>query len=185
MLFRSIPAGSGDDTKTRFAIESFSRFLSQKGRETEKNMWEKICITFATRNNTPEVKDFFMKQLQLVGSDQTAEALKRYISDRENCSSAIAAITATGGESAEHILAESLKSSELPCAAAVMNALASMKSDVAVNEYIAWVSDVNVNTKASAYNALAESASPLDYPVLMKAAKSFQYRWDRDRKSVV
>ncbi len=56
--------------------------------------------------------------------------------------------------------------------------LASMKSKIAVNEYITWASDNNVNIKASAYNALAQSGCPLAYPVLSKAAKEASYRWE-------
>jgi HEAT repeat protein len=53
-----------------------------------------------------------------------------------------------------------------------------MKSQAAVNEYIIWTSDNDVNIKTSAYNALARSASPLAYPVLSKAAKDVSYRWE-------
>jgi len=173
-----IPAGTGDDTKARFAIESFSRYLSGKEDEAGSTMWEKICITFATQQKDPGVKDFFIKQLQQIGGNQTAEALKVYLSDKDNCTSAISAITAIGGETAEHILAESLKERVLPCAAAVMNALASMKSQLAVNEFIYWTTVENTNSRASAYNALAMSGSPAAYPVLLKAAKSYLYRWE-------
>ena len=72
-------------------------------------------------------------------------------------------------------------SSEIPifkCPAAVMNALANMKSQTAVNEYITWSSTGDVNTKASAFNALAQSGSKLAYPVLLKAAKDVAYRWE-------
>lgn len=82
------------------------------------------------------------------------------------------------GKTAELALAESLKNKELPCAAAVMNALAGMKSQVAVNEYIGFASNSNVNTRSSALNALAQSASPLALPVLLKAAKNVLYRWE-------
>jgi HEAT repeat protein len=174
-----IPAGTGDDTKARFAVETFSRYLSGKGKETGKSMWEKICISYAIKQKDNGVIDFFIKQLQLIGGDQTAEALKGYLSDKDNCTSAISAITAIGGKTAEHILAESLKDKDLPCAAAVMNALASMKSKEAVSEYIYWTTVENTNTKASAYNALAMSGSPVAYPVLMKAARSYYYRWER------
>jgi HEAT repeat protein len=174
-----VPSGTGDDTKARFAVDTFSRYLSRNDKVNEKTMWEKICISFATRQKDDGVKDFFIKQLQLIGGDQTAEAMKIYLSDKDNCTPAIAAITAVGGKTAEHILAESLKSRDLPCVAAIMNALAAMKSDIAVNEYIYWSSDANINTKASAYNALAQSGSPLAYPVLLKAAKSYFYRWER------
>ena len=173
-----IPAGTGDDTRARFAVESLARFLSRKGKETERAMWEKICISYATGQKDNGVKDFFMKQLQLIGGDQSAEAMKIYLGSKEICEPALAVITAVGGKTAETILAESLKNRDLPCAAAVINALALMKSQTAVNEYIMWTSGDDINIKASAYNALAQSGSPLAYPVLSKAAKEVAYRWE-------
>ncbi|HQB86855.1 MAG TPA: DUF1080 domain-containing protein [Bacteroidales bacterium] len=173
-----IPAGAGDDTRARFAIESLSRFLSQKGKETEKASWEKICISYAVSQKDNGVKDFFMKQLQTVGGDATIEALKSYLVDKEMCYPALAAIQAAGGAKAEVALAEALRNRKLPCAAAVMNALASKKSKIAVNEYISWASDINVNTRSSALNALAASESPAALPVLMREAKSVLYMWE-------
>ena len=59
-----------------------------------------------------------------------------------------------------------------------MNTLALMKSQIAVNEYITWASTTDLNIKASAFNALAQSGSPLAYPVLLKAATDVSYRWE-------
>ncbi|HOF21420.1 MAG TPA: HEAT repeat domain-containing protein, partial [Bacteroidales bacterium] len=174
-----IPAGTGDDTRARFAVDTYSRFLSSAGRESERELWEKICISYASRKAEPDVTDFFIKQLQLIGSEQAAEALKIYIADKINCTSAISAITAIGGRVAEQILAESLKDWDLPCAAAVMNALASMRSKAAVNDIIFWSGELNTNIKASAYNALAMGGTREAYSVLLKAAKSHEYRWER------
>lgn len=173
-----IPTGSGDDTRPRFAVASFSRFLSQKGKEVEKALWEKICISYATGQKDNGVKDFFMKQLQLIGGNASAEAMKVYLGSKEICEPALAVIVAVGGKTAETIMAESLKNKDLPCAAAVMNALAIMKSRSAVDEYITWTSGIDVNIKASAYNALAQSGSPLAYPVLSNAAKDVSYIWE-------
>jgi HEAT repeat protein len=173
-----IPAGSGDDTRARFAVESLSRFLSGKGKEAEKGLWEKICIEYATGQKDNGVKDFFMKQLQIIGGDSPVGALKSYLNDKEMCNPALAAIVASGSRTSETVLAESLKNKELPCAAGVMNALAGMKSQMAVNEYIDWASDKNVRIRSSALNALAQSASPLALPVLSKAAKNALYRWE-------
>jgi HEAT repeat protein len=176
---RIIPAGTGDDTKARFAVESLSRFLSQQGKEGTRTGWEKICLSYATGRQDKGVKDFFMKQLQLVGSDQSVEALKGYLGDEQLCSPALGAITSIGGKTAETVLAESLKNVDLPCAAEVMNILAEMKSPAALNEYIYWASDTDLNIRASAFNALAKSGSPMAYPVLAKAAKSEYYHWER------
>jgi HEAT repeat protein len=174
-----VPAGTGDDTKPRFAIESFSRFISKNGSADDKSLWEKICITNSTQKKDPEARDFFIKQLQQVGGDKTAEAMKIFLADKENCTPAIAAITAVGGKTAENILSESLRDHTLPCSAAVINALAGMKSSIAVDEFIAFASDKDLNTRAAAYNALARSGSPKAYPVLLKAAKSYKFKWER------
>lgn len=173
-----IPAGTGDDTRARFAVESLSRFLSQRGKETERASWEKVCIFYATNQKDNGVKDFFMKQLQIVGGDATVEAMKTFLNDKEMCYPALAAIQASGSKTAEAALAESLKNRDLPCAAAVMNTLAGMQSQIAVNEYIKFASDLNVNTKSSALNALSQSSSPMAMPVLLKAAKAVLYRWE-------
>lgn len=93
-----VPIGSGDDTRPRFAVESLSRFLSGKGKEPEKLMWEKICINYATGQNDNGVKDFFMKQLQIIGGDATVEALKPYLNNKEICHPALAALVASGGK---------------------------------------------------------------------------------------
>ena len=173
-----VPPGTGDDTRPRFAVESLTRFLSQPGKDSEKASWEKICISYATAQKDNMVKDFFMKQLQQIGGNQSAEAMKVFLINKEICEPALAVIVAVGGKPSETILAESLKNNDLPCAAAVMNALALMKSQIAVNEYISWAGNADVNIKASALNALAQSGSQLAYPVLSNAAKLALYKWE-------
>jgi HEAT repeat protein len=173
-----VPAGTGDDTRPRFAIESLSRFLSGKNYENNKPAWEKICISYATEEENFDVKDFFMKQLQLFGGPKSAEAMKIFLRSKEVCGPALAVISAVGGKTAEAILAEALTNNDLPCAAAVMNDLALMQSDVAVNEYIKQAATTDINTKASAFNALAMSGSKQAYPVLLKAAGDVSYRWE-------
>lgn len=173
-----VAAGSGDDTRARFAVESFTRFESKKGRETEKTAWEKTCIDYALGKKDNGVKDFFMKQLQLIGGDASVEAMKVYLASSEMCEPALAVILSAGGENSESALAESLKNKDITCAASVMNALAKMNSRIAVNEYIIWSKVPDINTKASAYNALAMTGSPLAYQVLSEAAKGVEYSWE-------
>lgn len=173
-----IPAGSGDDTGARVAIESLSRFLSRKGKEEERIVWEKICIRNVTGKKDIGVQDFFIKQLQVVGSDLSVATLQSYLSDKDLCEPATAAIAAIGGQSAESALAGSLKNNTLPCGAAVMNALASMKSDIAVNDYLIWAGNPDLKIKSAALNALAQSGSPLAFSILSNEAKKVLYAWE-------
>jgi HEAT repeat protein len=173
-----IPSGTGDDTPQRFAVESFSRYLSQPGKEAGREMWEKLCIAYALNQKDLSVKDFFMKQLQIIGRKTSIEALKSYLSDKELCEPALAVIAAAGGNAAENAMSEALKNRDLPCAASVMNKLALMKSEAAVNDFIFWASKSDPGIKAAAYNALAQSGNPLAYPVLSAAAKESGYKWE-------
>ena len=86
------------------------------------------------------VKDFFMKQLQQFGGNKSVEAMKVYLTDKEMCSPALAVISVSWRQNCRNILSEALKNKDLPCAAAVMNTLALMNSQIAVNEYITWTS---------------------------------------------
>ncbi|HLN55380.1 MAG TPA: family 16 glycoside hydrolase [Bacteroidales bacterium] len=173
-----IPAGSGDDTKNRFAIESYSRYLTAKGREKDRLPWEKICIGYARSAKDNGVKDFFMKQLQWVGGDASVDAMKEFLTSKEVCEPALAVILASDSKNAEAALAGSLKNKDLPCAAATMNALARMKSNLAVNEYIQFLSVIDVNTRASALNALAMSGSKAALDALYDEAKKVEYHWE-------
>lgn len=176
-----LPPGSGDDSKARFAVESFSRYLTRQGLEKEKGNWEKICLGYIEERPDYTVKDFFMKQLQLVGSEISVHAMKKYITDRDLSVPAVSVIGTVGGKDAEAVLSESLKDKTISCAAAIMNTLALMKSAAGVNEFISWSSSGDRNIQAAAYNALAGSGSPVAYPVLARAAKNAGFGWEQTR----
>jgi len=173
-----VPAGTGNDTPQRFAIETMSRFLSQKGKETERVNWENLCISYVNSKSDAGIKDFFMKQLQIIGGPKSAEAMKVYLTDKELCEPALAVIAVSDPASAETYFVEALKNQQLPCASALLNHLGSLGSDKAVNEYIAWANSNDVSIKAAAYRALARSGDERANKVLSEAAKKTSYKWE-------
>ena len=172
-----IPPGSGNDTPQRFAIETMSRFLSQSGKEKDRKMWESLCISYVEENSDKNVKDFFMKQLQLIGGTESAQAMKKYLNDKDLCEPAVAVIAVADPSAAEAIFAEALKS-QTNCAAAMLNHLASMGSSKALNEYITLSSSSDNDVKASAYNALALSGDDRANKTLSEAAAKAGYKWE-------
>lgn len=173
-----VPAGTGDDTGARFAIESLSRYLSQGNRQPEAAKWETACISALNAATDNGIIDFYMKQLQLVGGDASAKAVSKFLNNKDLCAPAVSVLKSVRGDEAAAILAASLKSADLKCAAAVMNALASKGSAVAVNEYITWSQNSDLNIRAAALNALAMSGSPLARDVLLKSAAGVKYIWE-------
>jgi HEAT repeat protein len=174
-----VPVGTGDDIRPRFAVATLSRYLSQYGKDEEKSRWEQLCIDYAVNHRDYTVKDFFMKQLQVVGKNPSIEAMKSFLTDNNISAPAVAVIGAVGGKLAESVLSEALVNKTLPCASAAMNILAAMKSDMAVKEFIFWASDKDKSIQASALNALAQSSSPEAFAVLSKAAKAVSYKWEQ------
>ncbi len=62
-----VPAGTGEDTKARYAIATLTSHLTADKDNTRKSVWEQQCIRFMKAADTREVRAFFMKQLNLVG----------------------------------------------------------------------------------------------------------------------
>ncbi|MCD4768560.1 MAG: HEAT repeat domain-containing protein, partial [Bacteroidales bacterium] len=175
---RIVPPGGGDDTRARFAVESYSRYLSAYGYVKEQNSWEDICIEYVEKPADYNVKSFFMRQLQVIGGKTSTELAVTLLGDIHLCEPAVAVIAACKTQSAEKILIESLKKPDLTCAASIMNTLAGWKSDDGLISYILWYTKGDRGEKAAALNALAMSGNSRALKTLSDAAGDAGYAWD-------
>ena len=173
-----VPPGSGDDTRARFAVESYSRYLSDYGHEDDKFDWESECIDAILSTGYPMVRSFFLSQLKYIGTDRSASYASGFLTDPDLCKPAVAVIASADSYQKEDLLAASLKISNLPCAASVMNELATMKSDKAVNEYISWYKKGDREVRTAALNAMAESGDMAVRKTLKSAASDASYAWE-------
>lgn len=76
-----VEPGSGDDTKARFAVESYSKYVSAAGKEEARKNWEKTIIKAFEQKSNKQVKAFFIRQLEFVGSDACLPVLKKCLID--------------------------------------------------------------------------------------------------------
>ncbi len=173
-----VPAGTGDDTKARYAVSSLTVHLTADKDNTRKNVWEKQCIRFMKAAPEREVRAFFMKQLNLVGSDAAVEALADYVGDADLCDDAVMALQSVGSDKAHSLLASALTQAECPCAAQIMVALADSRYAGAVRSCLNWYAKGSQGEKAAALYALAVTGDPAALPVLQGAAESAGYIWE-------
>jgi hypothetical protein len=115
--------GTGNDTRVRFAMESYSRHLSLSENESLVRQWEKICIAGVQKATNPDVKTFYMTQLNYVGGPETLEALVPYLNDKVLAGPAIEAMTMTDREQAAAIYSKHLKGNEEVNQIALVNAI--------------------------------------------------------------
>lgn len=173
-----IPPGGGDDTKARFAVESYSRYLSSYGHNIEKAQWEEECIDAIHASGYRMVRSFFLSQLKYTGSERAVEFASGFITDKNLCRDALAVIAASDYPGKEEMLVAALQIESLPCPAAVLNELADLGSRDAVTGYLEWYTRGDEDVKKAALNAMAESAHPLVSDLLLSAAKEVDFKWD-------
>ncbi len=170
--------GSGNDTRERFLVESYSRYLSD-GNSTEiKDKWEENCIEFISTSEGLNTKRFFFSQLKIVGGQKASDFSCLFIDDPDLAESALAVIALTGDKEAESKLAEKLKDRTISTAASIINTLALFKSDLAIDEYIYWYNTGLPDEKKAALSALSQSGQPEAYKTLRSAARLAAYLWE-------
>ncbi len=65
-----VAPGTGDDTAVRFALNSLSRYVSQFGKEAEKDFVETQLLTALGKPSDKMVMTFLLTQLNLVGGEK-------------------------------------------------------------------------------------------------------------------
>ena len=74
--------GKGDNSKPEYAINGFSYYVTQPGREDWRRMSERAYCQALTKVPHPVNKAFIISQLQIVGqSDEAVSCLKNYLND--------------------------------------------------------------------------------------------------------
>ncbi|MEE4215961.1 MAG: hypothetical protein V2I34_12920, partial [Bacteroidales bacterium] len=178
ILAMLVPPGGGDDTRARFAIESYSRYLSGYGHEEQRYAWESECIDAVYSSGYPMVRSFLLSQLQYFGTKRSVEFASGFLTDEDMCEPAMAVIASCDSPDKEDLLVMSLDIGTLPCPESVINELARMQSDKATAQYIAWYLRGGRDIRTSALNAMAESADENVYETLVSAAREASYGWD-------
>lgn len=173
-----LPAGTGDDTMARYAVSSMTAYLSGDKDIQRKKTWEDLCIRFINKAATSDVRSFFIRQLNLTGSDSAVEVLKKHMPEKDICDDVVMALQSIGSDSAMQQLESALSEDICPCAAQAMNALAEKHYGHGVQNYLKWYEKGSRAEKSAALYAMAATADPSVMQVLMKAAADAGYRWD-------
>jgi HEAT repeat protein len=173
---RIVPAGTGDDLRARYAVASLTATLTAESGKSRKRAWERQVIRFMRQSSDREVTAFFMKQLNLIGSDEAVVAMADYVIIPGLCEDAVMVLQAVDSQSAAELLSTALTSDPCPCAAQVMVALAEKEYEGAINSYTEWSIKGSGSERASALHALASTGSPAARQPLLRAAEEVSFR---------
>ncbi len=171
------PPGEGDDTAVRFAINGMTRYSSVFGREESRAMLEKNLLAALEKQSDTEVRTFLLNQLQLTGSNNIVDPLKKYLTNNQLAEPAVQALLSVGGSQAAAAVLEALPNAGESVKPTLIKALGEFGYEPAVSRIADAASTSNLNTLKTALMALAEIGSPDSYKLLLGAAKraNFEY----------
>ena len=75
--------GKGSNAQADYALSGLSHFVMAKGQENARQMVAKAYVKALQSVSERETKAFIIRQLQIMGGDESVEALADYLTDKE------------------------------------------------------------------------------------------------------
>jgi hypothetical protein len=170
-----IPPGTGDDIKARMAVESLSRYVSQPGKEQEKNMWESIILKEIELKSDLFVLSFLIAQLYYIGSEASVEILSKYLSDPQLHDPAIRVLRDAVPGKAADIFAKHLENSEGEVTIALVHAIKESGTSENAAAVARLAGSDSPELQGSVLACLAVLGHPDSYKLLSAAAAKAGY----------
>jgi len=176
VLDQVICPGTGDDTKPRMAVESLSRYLSQQGMEQERTMWESMLLMEIDTRENLFIKSFLIRQLNYISSRATIEKLAPFLTDPILYDPAIRAMKDADPEEASETFANYLNKTNIIQQVALINAIGNMGISKHAPAVSVLAGSNEQALQKSVLACLANLGHPDSYDLLMRAAKTADYR---------
>ncbi len=173
-----VPAGTGNDTAVRFAVNSLASFAGRFAAESQRALAEKALLQAMAAAPDVEVKTFLMSQLRLVGREETVKAAAPLLSDASLGEPATQLLLSVGGAAAHQAVLQALSKSSGPAQVTLVKALGEFKVAEANRAILGLAGSSNLNLRKVCLAALAGIADPSSLKTLSDAAQKIKYQYD-------
>lgn len=171
-----VPAGTGDDTQVRYAIESLAIYAGGQKSSVQSNIVEDAILKTLAKTTDKEIKFFLMERLIFCGTDKSVTPLSKYFSDDYLFSPALASITAIGTTKAADTILAAAKGATTDKQPALIEALGKLRHQAAVSFLKKTAKSKSVILRKKSLIALAEIADESTNSTLAKAAKKAAFK---------
>ncbi|HVY76199.1 MAG TPA: HEAT repeat domain-containing protein, partial [Puia sp.] len=178
MISMLSPAGTGDNTKLQYALSAYAYYASRPGNDSLKSPCAEAYGAGLDKTIDKENKAFIIRQLQVVGGDQTVNRLKPYLTDERLCDPAARALVKINTNEAKQALLESVSKVLGERQLTLVEALGDSRYEPAVASLTPMASSENKLLRKLALYALARIGDPASETVLSTAAAQAGYRYD-------
>ena len=165
-----VEPGTGDDTKARMALHGLSLDVGPGRRGYDRYV---AALGEALTSDGPDaVKEYLIRQLQLVGGDDAAADVAVCLADDELCGAAAQALLAIGGDRAATALRETLPNATGVRRVAITSALGLMRDRRSIPLMAQDISSDDEDIRFAALAALANMGETSILDALDTATKS-------------
>jgi HEAT repeat protein len=172
-----VPAGTGNDTAARFALNAVSVYASQAGEPKRALAERALCAALAGASDT-EVRTFLLSQLPPIGRDAAVRAAAPLLSDPAMVEPVTQLLLTVDNPVARAALTGALGRAAGPAKLTLVKALGEMKAAEANDRILALAGDSDVVMRKTALAALAHIASAKSYTTMMQAAERVEFRYE-------
>jgi HEAT repeat protein len=171
--------GKGDNSKPEYAINGFSYYVTQPGREDWRRMSEKAYCQALAKVIHPVNKAFIISQLQIVGqSDEAVSCLKNYLNDEQLCDNAARALLQINTPAAKDALLVAAQTSNGKARLSLIKALGDSRYNKALPFITSLAnSDDKMLTKVALYS-LANIGDASSAQLLGNAAQKSNFTFE-------
>jgi len=173
-----VPAGSGNDTTVRFAINAMTVFASQSETEMYRALTAAALARGIAAASDAEVRTFLMSQLRLVGRDVAVKAAAPYLLDAALVEPATQLMLSVRTPEAQKALLAAVDKTTGASQITIVKALGELKVAQAQGRLLKFAKDPNPAMRRPALAALANIADPKAYATLVDAAKAADFRYE-------
>lgn len=164
-----VPAGAGDDAKVRFALHGIATFVNNPGEEENRQMYARALIkVLDSADMDKEVKAFIIRQIQLVGKQESISPLAKFLVDEQLCDPAAQALVSIGTDEAEKVLLESFDHASRLNRITIIKALGELRSQEATFRILKYAYSADDEMRQVSLYALANIGDPVAEGILNK-----------------
>ena len=166
------PPQDAKDAKARYAVHGLVLYTARPGAEADRAKLEKALLDALAAAQDADLKQFFIEQLQLCGSDAAAGALAALLGDERLCDPAAQALTRIGTARCAELIRGELPKAQGKRLATIVQALGVLADKPSAKLLLPYAADKDQTLRRTAWFALANIGDASASDALAAAADS-------------
>lgn len=173
-----VPAGTGDDTNVKFALNALAMVLGDGNRETDRKMVSAAFVKALDKATDTGVRGFLLYNLKFFARDEAVESVSKYLTDPEMAEYAAAVLVSMKNHAGMKALKMALPGMKGKSQMIVVKGLGDYRALCADSAIRSLATTTDPNLKKVVLYALSQIGSKESAELMVNAAKQVGFAYD-------